>query len=73
MNAVLQWAGTSALMIMYCIMSFWPELAPLNLVAGMMGGLLYFCWSYRTQNKPQMIVNAMGVVVCILGLIRLNS
>jgi hypothetical protein len=70
MNNLLQWLGTTALMTMYVIMSFYPEAHPLNLVAGCTGGLLYFAWSYRTNNKPQMIVNAAGVVVCLMGLYR---
>jgi hypothetical protein len=70
MNNILQWLGTTALMTMYVIMSFYPELYPWNLVAGMCGGLLYFAWSARTHNKPQMIVNAAGVLVCIMGLWR---
>ncbi len=70
-NQVLQWLGTTALMVMYVIMSFFPEQYPWNLVAGLTGGLLYFAWSYRTHNTPQMIVNAAGVLVCVAGLLRI--
>ena len=69
-DRVLQWSGTAALLIMYVIMSFFPERYPLNLVCGCTGGLLYFGWSYRQKNRPQMIVNAAGIVVCVAGLIR---
>ncbi len=57
-------------MVMYVIMSFFPEQYPWNLVAGCTGGLLYFVWSYRTANKPQMIVNAAGILVCCAGLAK---
>jgi hypothetical protein len=70
MNNILQWAGTTALMTMYVIMSFRPELHPWNLVAGMTGGLLYLAWSFRTKNNPQIIVNSAGVIVCLMGLYR---
>ena len=70
LNTTLQWAGTSALLTMYILMSFFPHLYPWNLVAGCVGGLLYFGWSMRTRNRPQMIVNAAGIVVCIAGLIK---
>ena len=73
LNQGLQWAGTAALMTMYVIMSFFPELYPLNLVAGCLGGLLFFAWSFRTRNRPQMIVNAAGILVCVAGLIRVWS
>ena len=72
-NQVLQWSGTASLMTMYVIMSFRPELYPWNLVAGCSGGVLYFAWSYRTRNTPQMIVNAAGVLVCVAGLIRVMT
>lgn len=69
-NHSLQWLGTSALITMYVIMSFFPELHPWNIVAGCLGGLFYFTWSFRTANTPQMIVNAAGVLVCVAGLVR---
>jgi len=70
LNSTLQWAGTSALLIMYILMSFYPQLYPYNLVAGCAGGILYFAWSMRTRNKAQMVVNMAGIVVCIAGLIK---
>lgn len=69
-NHTLQWLGTSALIAMYIIMSFFPELHPWNIVAGCLGGMFYFAWSFRTANKPQMIVNAAGILVCCAGLVR---
>ena len=71
MNNLLQWLGTLALMIMYVIMSFWPELYPWNIIAGLVGGTLYLVWSIRTENRPQIIVNAAGIIVCVLGLVKL--
>jgi hypothetical protein len=55
---------------MYVIMSFFPHLHPWNIVAGCLGGIFYFTWSTRVANRPQMIVNAAGIVVCIAGLIK---
>lgn len=69
-NHTLQWAGTTALITMYILMSFFPELYPWNIVAGCLGGILYFAWSFRVANRPQMIVNAAGILVCIAGLVR---
>ncbi len=70
LNSILQWAGTTALITMYILMSFFPELHPWNIVAGAVGGVLYFCWSMRVANKPQMIVNFAGIAVCAAGLLR---
>jgi hypothetical protein len=69
-NNILQWLGTTALITMYVIMSFFPERYPLNIIAGLIGGMFYFVWSARTSNKPQMIVNAAGMLVCVAGLVK---
>jgi len=69
-NSILQWMGTASLITMYVIMSFRPELHPWNIVFGCLGGVCYFAWSRRTHNRPQMIVNAAGIIVCLAGLYR---
>ena len=69
-NHTLQWLGTAALIAMYVVMSYFPELHPLNIILGLAGGVFYFAWSYRVANKPQMIVNFAGIAVCCGGLIR---
>ncbi len=69
-NTLLQWMGTAALISMYVVMSYFPELHPLNIALGLAGGLCYFAWSYRVANKPQMIVNFAGIAVCVGGLFR---
>jgi hypothetical protein len=72
-NNTLQWLGTLALISMYIVMSFYPEAYPLNIVMGTLGGSFYLAWSFRTNNKPQILVNAAGILVCVLGLIRAYS
>ena len=69
-NQLLQWMGTTALIIMYVLMSFYPELHPWNIVAGLIGGICYFTWTLRVANRPQMIVNAAGITVCAMGVLR---
>ena len=69
-NHVLQWLGTACLIAMYVVMSYFPEHYPLNIILGLAGGCLYFAWSFRVANRPQMIVNAAGILVCVGGLIR---
>lgn len=70
LNNALQWAGTTALITMYILMSFYPHLHPWNIVAGCVGGVLYFAWSLRTANRPQQLVNLAGIVVCLAGLYK---
>ena len=69
-NEVLQWLGTTCFMIMYVLMSFFPQLHPWNIVAGACGGGLYLIWSIRVANKPQTITNIVGMVVCLAGLYK---
>ncbi len=69
-NTVLQWLGTTALIAMYVVMSYFPERYPVNIVLGLLGGLCYFTWSVRVRNRPQQLVNAAGILVCCGGLIR---
>jgi len=69
-NTALQWLGTTALIAMYVVMSYFPELHPLNIMLGLAGGSFYFLWSLRVENRPQQLVNAAGILVCVGGLIR---
>lgn len=68
--SLLQWSGTASLIAMYLVMSFWPELYPLNILLGLIGGSFYFAWSTLVKNRAQILVNAAGIVVCVLGLVR---
>ena len=70
LNSILQWAGTASLLTMYVLMSFYPNLFPANLVAGMLGGAFYLAWSIRVRNKAQVLVNLAGILVCCAGLFK---
>ena len=70
LNEVLQWAGTACLLVMYMLMSFFPDLHPWNIVAGVCGGACYLAWTVRVANKPQMIVNGVALAIGSAGLLR---
>lgn len=69
-NEILQWAGTGSFMAMYVVMSWFPDLAPWNIVAGFTGGAFYLIWSLRVGNVPQTVTNLISVVICAAGLYR---
>ena len=69
-NNILQWLGTVCLISMYVVMSFYPDMFPLNIILGLAGGSFYFAWSVRTYNKPQVFVNLAGIAVCLAGLYK---
>jgi hypothetical protein len=69
----LQWLGTSAFITMYSLMSFWPELRPWPLVFGFLGSCLFMAWCRLVRNRPQMIVNLVGAVISLMGVIKYLS
>jgi len=70
MNNILQWAGTCALLTMYVLMSFFPQLHPYNIVAGVLGGICYLAWTVRVRNTPQLIVNLVAITIGLAGLYK---
>jgi hypothetical protein len=70
LNEVLQWAGTACLLTMYILMSFFKELHPWNIVAGLGGGAFYLAWTIRVANRPQMIVNGVAIAIGLAGLFK---
>jgi len=70
LNNILQWAGTACLLTMYVLMSFYPQLHPYNIVAGVLGGMLYLVWTVRVRNTPQLIVNLVAIAIGLAGLFK---
>lgn len=68
----IQWVGTACILAMYVLMTFFKEMYPWNVVAGLLGSICFLTWSYRTNNIPQMLVNLVGGTVCIVGLLTLK-
>jgi hypothetical protein len=68
-NDILQWTGTACLLTMYVLASFYPNLYPLNIVAGVCGASCFLLWTIRVKNRPQMIVNSVSLVIGLSGLI----
>jgi len=69
-DETIQWLGTANILAMYVIMSYFPELHPWNIVFGLLGGVCFFVWTVRVNNRPQMLINAVAIAVCCGGLFR---
>jgi hypothetical protein len=69
-NELIQWVGTAFILTMYVISNFFPGLDNLRNSVALLGGLCFFAWSYRVANKPQMIINGVAIVLCVLGLFK---
>lgn len=70
LNSILQWTGTVCLLSMYVLMSFFRELHPWQIVAGVLGGVCYLTWTLRVRNTPQLIVNAVAITIGLAGLYK---
>ena len=69
-NEAIQWTGTLFILAMYVIMSYYPQLHPYNIMMGLLGGLCYFIWTVRVRNYPQMLINAVAILLCVGGLVK---
>ena len=70
LNDLIQWVGTAFVLTMYTLMNLFPELTPWNLVAGLGGSLMYFVWTIRVRNYPQMVINVVAITLCVAGLLK---
>ena len=69
-NETIQWVGTAFILTMYVVSNFFPGYDNLRNAVALAGGLCFFTWSYRVANKPQMIINGVAVVLCVVGLFK---
>jgi hypothetical protein len=69
-NETIQWLGTAFILAMYVISNFFPGYDDLRNSVALVGGLCFFAWSYRVANKPQMIINGVAIVLCVVGLLK---
>lgn len=66
----LQWAGTVCLLAMYVLMNYFRDLHPADSIAGAMGGMFYLIWTIRMRNKPQALVNLVGITFSVGGVLK---
>ena len=69
-NDIIQWVGTAFILVMYVLMSYFPQLHPWNILMGLLGGIAYFTWTVRVRNYPQMVINAVAITLCLGGLLK---
>lgn len=69
-NETIQWVGTAFILTMYVISNFLPGYDNLRNSVALLGGLCFFGWSVRVANKPQIIINGVAIVLCVVGLFK---
>ena len=68
-NEVLQWAGAVFIIAGHSLNAVGPAAYPYNIAAFFVGTILFFAWTIRVANKPQMAVNIVALSLGISGLI----
>lgn len=69
-NEILQWAGAVFIIAGHSLNAVGPAAYPYNILAFFLGTVLFFAWTIRVANKPQMLVNVVALAVTSFGLVR---
>jgi len=67
---VLQWAGAVAIIAGHVCNAVGPSAYPYNIVAFTVGTLCFGVWTVLVRNRPQMVVNAVALLTCVMGLVN---
>lgn len=64
----LQWLGAASFIGAQIITSLFPLLYPYNIVLFALGGSCFLIWAILVKNRPQILVNIVGLAICVGGL-----
>ena len=67
-NDALQWAGAVFVIIGHVFNSIGPSVYPYNIVAFTLGTVAFLAWASRVKNSPQIVVNVVSMVTCLIGI-----
>jgi hypothetical protein len=69
-NEILQWTGAVFIIAGHSLNAMGPEVYPYNILAFFVGTILFFAWTIRVANKPQMLVNVVALGIGLVGLVK---
>jgi hypothetical protein len=69
-NEILQWTGAVFIIAGHSLNAMGPEVYPYNILAFFEGTILFFAWTIRVANKPQMLVNVVALGIGLVGLVK---
>ena len=69
-NDIIQWIGAVFIIIGHICNAIGPDAYPWNIVAFTLGTVMFLTWTIRVVNKPQMAVNIVAIVTCVIGLVN---
>ena len=70
LNDILQWSGALFVIIGHVFNSIGPSVYPYNIVAFTLGTIMFLTWTIRVKNNPQLVVNVVAIVTCLIGLVN---
>ena len=70
LNDIIQWIGAVFIIIGHICNAIGPAAYPYNIVAFTLGTVMFLTWTIRVMNKPQMTVNIVAIVTCLIGLVN---
>ena len=69
-NDIIQWIGAVSIIIGHVANAIGPDTYPYNIVAFTLGTAMFLIWAIRAKNNPQMVVNIVAIVTCVIGLVN---
>ena len=70
LNDILQWIGAVFIIVGHICNYIGPSVYPYNIVAFTLGTIMFLTWTIRVKNNPQMVVNIVAIVTCVIGLVN---
>jgi hypothetical protein len=70
LNDILQWAGAVLIIAGHSLNAVGPAVYPYNILAFLLGTVMFLAWAVRVANKPQITVNVVSVAIGAAGMIR---
>lgn len=70
LNDILQWAGAVLIIAGHSLNAVGPAAYPYNILAFLLGTVMFLAWAVRVANKPQITVNVVSVAIGAVGMIK---
>ena len=69
-DEVIQWAGAVAIVAGHLLNAIGPAVYPYNIIAFVIGTVLFLIWAFCVGNKPQLMVNIISITIGFVGLFK---
>ena len=69
-NEIIQWAGAVAIVAGHVLNAIGPAAYPYNIAVFALGTVLFMSWAIRVNNRPQLMVNLVSLLIGLVGLYK---